>query len=63
MPVGDFPVLVVTATDGQSDVADQSYWLVLSPRSRQVEMDGSHDLHQDDPEGVAAAVLTTLDPG
>ena len=48
----DVPVLVVTASDGQSDVEDQSFWLALSPQSRQVELQGGHDIHEDDPEAV-----------
>lgn len=60
MPVGDFPVLVVTATDGQSDEQDQSYWLGLSERAEQVVMDGGHDIHDDDPEGVAQRIIATF---
>lgn len=60
MPVGDFPVLVVTATDGQSDEQDQSYWLGLSDRAEQVVMDGGHDIHDDDPEGVAQRIIATF---
>jgi pimeloyl-ACP methyl ester carboxylesterase len=56
MPVGDFPVLVVTATDGQSDEQDQSYWLDLSDHADQVVMEGGHDIHEDDPEGVAEQI-------
>ena len=48
----DVSVLVVTASDGQSDVEDQSFWLALSPLSRQVELQGGHDIHEDDPEAV-----------
>ncbi|MBA2443876.1 MAG: alpha/beta fold hydrolase, partial [Nocardioidaceae bacterium] len=33
----DAPLLVITATAGQSDVEDQRFWLALSPNGRQVE--------------------------
>jgi pimeloyl-ACP methyl ester carboxylesterase len=60
MPVGDFPVLIVTAADGQSSKSDQAYWRDLSPRARQVVMQGGHDLYQEYPEQVAAEILSTL---
>ncbi len=60
MPVGDFPVLIVTAEHGQSSEADQSYWLDLSPSARQIVMPGGHDLYQEDPDAVAEQVLSAL---
>ena len=48
----DVPVLVVTASEGQSDVEDQSFWLELSLMSQQVELQGGHDIHEEDPEAV-----------
>ena len=57
----DVPVVVVTASEGQSDVEDQSFWLQLSPRSRQVELEGGHDIHEEDPEGVLVELQRLLD--
>ena len=59
MPIGDFPVLVVVSDE--SETPDQSFWLRLSPTSEQITLHGSHDIHEDDPEGVAAAVLGMLE--
>ena len=61
LPLGDFPALIITADQGQSDEADQSYWLDLSPNARQIVMHGGHDLYQEDPEAVAEQVLSTLE--
>jgi hypothetical protein len=51
------PLIVVTATQGQSDVKDQGFWLELSPDARQVELDGGHDIWLDRPEEAASEVL------
>ena len=62
MPLGAFPVLILTATDADpGNVANQEFWLGLSPNSRQVVVEGSHDLHEDNPEVVAAETLALLD--
>ena len=58
MPIGNFPVLVVVADEGETP--DQSFWLALSPTSKQIILRGGHDIHEDDPEGVATAVLALL---
>jgi hypothetical protein len=55
------PLIVVTATGGQSSVEDQQVWLDASPDARQVELDGGHDVWLDDPAGAAAAVLQLMD--
>lgn len=63
MPIGTFPVLVISATDAdQGGVDNQKYWLALSPRSRQVVLHGGHDLHFEVPDQVAAEILKAL-PG
>lgn len=54
------PLTVVTATDGQSDVADQAFWLQISPEATQVELEGGHDIDSDDPAGVAAVILEAV---
>jgi len=62
MPLGVFPVLILTATDAdEGNVKNQRYWLGLSPNSRQVVVEGGHDLHDDNPESLAAETLTLLD--
>ncbi len=54
------PLVVVTATSGQSSPEDQQTWLRASPDSRQVELDGGHEIYLDDPEGVAAEVVALV---
>lgn len=61
MPIGDFPVLVVSATDADpGGEKNQRHWLGLSPHSRQVVVQGPHDLQQVAPEEVVAAILEDL---
>lgn len=61
MPIGSFPVLVITASEGgPRAVKNQKYWLALSPKSRQVVLQGGHDLHEEVPEQVAAEILNDL---
>lgn len=58
MPVGDFPVLVISATEADpGGEENQSYWLGLSPHSRQVAIEGPHDLHAVAPEQVVTEIL------
>ncbi len=47
---GNFPVLVVSATEADpGGEKNQRYWLRLSPHSRQVVIQGPHDLQEVDP--------------
>jgi len=55
------PLLVITATRGQSNVADQTFWLKWSSDSRQVELDGEHTIYNDQPVAVADAILAMGD--
>ncbi len=55
------PLTVITAAHGQSDVADQAFWRELSPDATQVELEGGHDLDQDDPTGVSTEILEFVD--
>jgi len=55
------PLLVITATRGQSNVADQAFWLDWSSDSRQVELDGEHSVYFDQPVAVADAILAIGD--
>ena len=58
MPIGDFPVLVISATDADpGGEKNQRFWLGLSPRSRQVVIEGPHDLHEVVPEQVVGEIL------
>jgi len=60
-PIGRFPVLVVTATEaGPRGIKNQKYWLALSAESRQVVLQGGHDLHEEVPEEVVAEILQEL---
>ena len=54
------PLTVVTASNGQSSVEDQSVWLGLSPQATQVPLVGDHDIYLSDPDGVAAEVMKLL---
>lgn len=57
----DAPLIVVTATDGQSDVQDQSFWLDWSPDASQVELEGGHDIYYSQPDAVAEQIFSLLD--
>jgi pimeloyl-ACP methyl ester carboxylesterase len=57
----DAPLLVITATDGQSDVADQSFWLDLNPDGRQIEIEGGHGLDHDNVEEAADLILDLVE--
>jgi pimeloyl-ACP methyl ester carboxylesterase len=62
MPIGSFPVLVLSATDADpGNVQNQKHWLGLSPDSRQVVVEGGHNLHFDNPEVVVSETLAMLD--
>lgn len=61
MPIGDFPVLVVSATQADpGGEKNQRHWLGLSPQSRQVSVEGPHDLQEVAPEQVVAEILKDL---
>ena len=49
----DLPVVIVTATFGQSDAKDQAYWLALSSSAEQVELEGDHAIQMSAPTEVA----------
>lgn len=59
--LGDVPVRIVTATDGQSSAKDQSFWLDLSSRAEQTTIQGGHDLTSENPAGVIAEIQEALD--
>jgi pimeloyl-ACP methyl ester carboxylesterase len=56
----DAPLLVITATSGQSNVEDQSFWLDLSKDARQIEIVGGHGLDHDNPEEAADLILDVV---
>jgi hypothetical protein len=51
------PLLVVTASGGDSSVDDQKFWLDWSPSSRQIELDGGHEVYVDQPDAIADEIL------
>ena len=55
------PLVVVTATDGDSSVEDQQAWLQSSTDARQIELTGGHEIYLDDSAGAAAEVIKLLD--
>jgi len=58
-PIGDFPVLVLSAAD-EGGAKSQRQWLVLSPHSRQVVVEGGHNLQDDNPEALDREILALL---
>jgi len=61
MPFGEFPVLVISATeDGAKAAENQAHWLGISPDSRQVVIEGPHDIQETAPEEVAAEIVDLL---
>ena len=62
LPFGEFPVVVMTATHAdEGNVENQAYWLDISPDSVQVVLEGSHNLHDDDPGAVTELITCMLD--
>ena len=61
MPLGDIPLLVVTATEGYETVKQQSAWLGVSSRSRQTTLEGGTDLHEENPKGVITEIESSLE--
>jgi len=55
------PLIVVTATNGDSSVEEEAVWLEISETATQIELDGGHDIHLDNPEGAAAEVIRLVD--
>jgi pimeloyl-ACP methyl ester carboxylesterase len=58
--IGDIPLVVLTASDGQSNAKDQRFWLRLSSNGRQKTLQGGHDLHEENPGEVIAEIAATL---
>jgi len=56
------PLLVITATNGQSTIEDQAFWLDWSATSSQIEVEGGHSVYEDSPQSVSAAVLEVGSP-
>src|SRR5829696_7229779 len=61
LPLGTIPLVVVTATEGNETVKQQSAWLRVSSRSRQTTLEGGHELHKENPDGVVTEIESTLD--
>lgn len=61
MPIGSFALLVLSATHADpGGVENQRYWLGLSSDSRQVAVEGGHNLHFENPEQVASETRAML---
>jgi pimeloyl-ACP methyl ester carboxylesterase len=54
------PLIVITATQGQSSVADQAFWLDWSPDASQIELSGGHEIYNSQPQAVADQILGLL---
>jgi pimeloyl-ACP methyl ester carboxylesterase len=61
LPLGDIPLRVVTATEGQSNAKDQSYWLEFTSNGEQTTVEGGHDLASANPSAVVAEIESFLD--
>lgn len=61
LQLGEIPLLVVAATDGQTTPKDTAFWLRRSARSRHASLEGGHDLHDENPDGVVAEVESILE--
>lgn len=55
------PLIVITATEGQSNVADQAFWLDWSPDASQIELSGEHEIFNSQPQAVADQIFSLLD--
>ena len=51
------PLLVITATDGGSTMAEHAFWLDWSESSEHVSIEGGHEVYIDSPEEVRDAIL------
>jgi hypothetical protein len=61
MPFGEFPVLVISATQAdEGGVENQEHWLAISPVSEQVEVDGPHDLQFANPDETSAPIVELI---
>lgn len=54
------PLIVITATEGQSNVADQAFWLDWSPHATQLELSGGHEIYKSQPQAVADQIFSLL---
>lgn len=61
MPFGEFPVLVISATQAdEGGVENQAHWLQISPNSEQVEVEGPHDLQFTNPAETSAPIVDLI---
>jgi pimeloyl-ACP methyl ester carboxylesterase len=61
LALGDIPLRVITAAEGQSNAENQSAWLKLSSDAEQTTLPGGHDLVEENTEGVVAELQELLD--
>jgi hypothetical protein len=55
-----FVAHLVVITGGQSNVADQAFWLHWSPNASQIELTGGHDIYNSQPQAVADQIFSLL---
>jgi pimeloyl-ACP methyl ester carboxylesterase len=60
MPIGDFPVLILTADHGEPKSPPPSEWRKLTTRTREIVEPGGHDLHKEIPGEIANEIRTLL---
>ena len=60
MPIGDFPVLVITADHNEASSPPPSAWRKLSPNAREIVKHGGHDLHKEMPDEIATEIRSLL---
>jgi pimeloyl-ACP methyl ester carboxylesterase len=51
------PLLVITATEGGSTLAEHAFWLDWSAMSEHISIEGGHEVYIDSPEEVRDAIL------
>ncbi|MCA9909081.1 MAG: hypothetical protein KC519_10575, partial [Anaerolineae bacterium] len=63
-PLGDLPIVVLTSTQGLETQEDwdavQQNLVALSTNSQWIIVDSSHDIHIDQPQQVADAVMSVI---
>ena len=60
MPIGDFPVLILTADHGETKSPPPSEWQKLTTRTHEIVEPGGHDLHKEIPGEIANEIRALL---
>jgi len=61
MPIGDFPVLILTADHGETSSPPPSEWRAITSHTREIVEHGGHDLHKEMPEEIARQIRSLLE--